>query len=121
MKINLRGKGIEITPAIHDYATKKVESAGKFSKTNQEMIFEVSLEKTSNHHKEGDIFAVEINTNIHGRPVVVRAQMADMYAAIDKVKDELVHVLESEHKKHLTLFRRGGAKIKNMIKGLSGN
>jgi len=47
--------------------------------------------------------------------------MEDMYAAIDKVKDELVHVLESEHKKHLTLFRRGGAKIKNMIKGLSGN
>ena len=45
------------------------------------------------------------------------AETEDLYASIDKVKDEIVRELTSKRKKALRLFRKGGAKIKNMLKG----
>jgi ribosome-associated translation inhibitor RaiA len=44
----------------------------------------------------------------------------DLYAAIDEVKDEIVREVTGGKKKRETLIRKGGAKIKSIIKKLTG-
>jgi len=45
--------------------------------------------------------------------------MEDLYAAIDVVKDEIVHNIVQSKGKRETLARRGAGMMKNMMKGLS--
>jgi len=124
MKITIHSKNLEITTAINDYVNLKISHAEKFLGHNQDVIdaaeFNVDIEKTSNHHKEGDIFMAEVVALVRGKSFTVKSQKEDLYQAIDEAKDEIVKVLEKNKEKHASFVRRGGAKLKNMIKGLGG-
>jgi ribosome-associated translation inhibitor RaiA len=48
------------------------------------------------------------------------AEEQDLYAAIDRSKDEVLENFRSMHDKKKTLLRRGKEKIKNIIRGISG-
>jgi putative sigma-54 modulation protein len=118
MKINLKARNLEITPAINDYVEKRLCHAEKFiGREADSAVLEVEIEKTSNHHKEGEIFAVEVKTHLSHRDVYAKSEREDLYQAIDAVENDLVRILEEGKAKRLSLVRRGHAKIKNMIKG----
>jgi len=120
MKINITGKNIEITSAINDYVLKKLEGVDKFlgyEKNNDDVILKVELERTTAHHKEGEIFKAEINLHVHGENISVNAEQEDLYQAIDVVKDEVKRVLEDRKGKRQSLLRRGGRKIKDFVRG----
>ena len=81
---------------------------------------EVELGKTSAHHKSGDVFKAEINITTAGsNQFYAVAEESDLYAAIDVVRDEIERTIVSRKEKRETLFRRGAAKFKNIIKRLS--
>jgi ribosome-associated translation inhibitor RaiA len=44
--------------------------------------------------------------------------MDDLFASIDIAKDDLVRSLQTNKDKKVSLARQGGAKIKNLIKGI---
>lgn len=46
------------------------------------------------------------------------SEMDELFASIDMAKDEMVRELESNKDKKISLVRRGGVKIKNLIKGI---
>ena len=110
-----------MTDAIRDYVAKRCESLEKFVANDPTVFVVVELERTTGHHKQGVIFRSEIH--ITGKQVgangevFVSAEREDLYAAIDAVRDEAVRELSSAKSKRSTLVRRGGAKVKNMIKG----
>ena len=119
MKMNLKATGIELTPAIADYATKKVEALEKFFRTAPDAVAHVEVGKSTQHHRHGDVFRAEIRVMGQGLDHYAAAEEADLYAAIDAVKDELVSSLKHEKGKREALYRRGARALKNAARGLN--
>lgn len=84
----------------------------------EETLVNVEVGRTTRHHKSGDIFRAEIRINFGGQEYYSVSETEDLYAAIDEVKDEIVQELTKKRKKYLHLFKRGGAQIKNLLKGI---
>ena len=121
MKINIKATGIEQTAAIEAYQNEKLAHEEKFITEAEREIAraEVSLAKTTQHHKHGDFFKADITLPLSGRSLHVSANTDDLYSAIDKMQDEIISEIKRWHGKRHTLLRRGGRKIKNMLRSIN--
>jgi putative sigma-54 modulation protein len=119
MNIKEKATNIEITEAIRDYLHKKLSHFDRFvDESDSNALCEVEIGKTTEHHKSGDIFRTEINLTYKGQVYRSVNQGEDLYSTIDLVKDDMTRQLQTGKDKRISLTRRGGAKIKNLIKGL---
>jgi putative sigma-54 modulation protein len=119
MRINEKGTNMEITARIRDYLLKKLEHIEKFiDATDESAMCDVELGKTTNHHKNGDVFRTELNLHIKGKNFRAVSEMDDLFASIDIAKDEMVRELQSNKDKKVSSIRRGGARMKSFVKGL---
>ena len=120
MNIKIRSKNFDITPAINDYVTKKIGTLEKFLTVKDNILCEVEIGRTTMHHKSGDIFRAEINLIEPGnQQIFAVAEEADLYMAIDIVRDEAEREIVSRKNKRVTVFRRGAAQVKNLLKSLN--
>jgi putative sigma-54 modulation protein len=120
MNIKIRSKDFDLTPAIDEYVTKKISSLEKFLVNGANALCEVEIGRTTSHHKSGDIFKAEVNiADPGGAQIFAMAEEADLYTAIDIVRDEAEREIVSKKNKRNTLFRRGGAVIKSLVKGIN--
>lgn len=121
MQINIKATGIELTQAISDYVYKRISSIEKYldKKSSPNMIAQVEVGKSTRHHKAGNIFRAEVHITGVNLDLYAVSEMEDLYAAIDIVKDEIVHNIVQSKGKRETLARRGAGMMKNMMKGLS--
>ena len=103
MNINLQGKNMEVTEAIHDYVIKKVTNLGKLleqiEQQGNEVLVRFTVGKNTNHHKSGEVFEADCSINIKGKNFYSRETMEDLYEAIDKVKDTLFNEIEKNKDK----------------------
>jgi len=121
MRINEKGTNLQITDRIREYFYKKLEHIEKLlDLTDESIMCDVEFGKTTNHHKKGEVFRTEINLHAMGKIFRAVAEAEDLFASMDKAQDEMVRELKSNKDKKVSLVRRGGAKIKNMVKGLFG-
>ena len=81
MNITVRGKNIEITSALVDYATKKLGKLSKFF--GQETGAQVVMSVVKENH------IVEVTVNINGLILRGEESTGDMYASIDMVVAKL--------------------------------
>ncbi len=117
MKIKIRSKNFDITPAIDDYVTKKISTLEKYLDTKNEVLCEVEIGRTTKHHNTGDIFKAEVNIVQPGnKQIYARAEEIDLYTAIDIVRDEAERAIVSRKDKHKTLWKRGASRVKNLLK-----
>lgn len=117
MKINIKGTQYQLTAEVRDYLDKKLAAIGKFIDESQgEAICDVELEH-QNAQKHGHVFRAEINLNAHGEFFRVEDTGESMHAAIDAVHDEIVRRLRKGKNKSIRNVRRGGAKLKEMMRG----
>lgn len=123
MKINLQGKGIELTESIKDYVLKRVTSLEKLlsgiEKRGGEVRVSFDIGKSTNHHKRGEIFHVDCLIKIDGKEFYAGFNAEDLYGAIDEVKQTLFNDIQKNKDRRQTLFKRGAMSIKKMLKGLS--
>lgn len=120
MTINLKGTNIKITAEISGYLDKRLEGVRKFlPKEGDSFMADVELGKTTNHHQTGDIFRAEITVHTGGRSFRAVSEQNNLYGAIDNMRDEITRELGSYKEKRISLIRRGGQKIKNILRGLS--
>lgn len=120
MNIKTRAVNFELTDAIDEYVNKKVSSLGKFISNSDSLLCEVEIGRTTKHHNSGDIFKAEINILVPGgNQVYAVAEESELYTAIDIVRDEAERVIVSQKNKKDTLYRRGSAQIKNLLKRVS--
>ncbi|MSR73027.1 hypothetical protein EXS61_00240 [Candidatus Parcubacteria bacterium] len=117
MKINTKAKNITISAETSDYLIKKLATLDKIV-NDDEMLCEVELGRESMHHANGDVFRAEINCSSKGKNYFTVATEQSLHGAIDIMKDELLREIKSYKSRQKTLLRRGGAKIKNILKGL---
>lgn len=117
MKINLKGTSLSITSEISDYLNKRIEGIEKFLPDDRDSyIIDVELGKTTNHHNAGDIFRAEININVGGKTLRAVSERSDLFSAIDDMKDEINHELASFKGKRVSIIRKSGQKLKEMIR-----
>ena len=119
MKLNLKATGIELTPAIRDYAEKKVLALEKYFRDKPDVVAHVEVGKSTQHHRSGYVFRAEVRIMGGGLDVYAASEQSDLYAAIDVVKDEITHKLTHEKGRRFALARRGGQAMKDMMKGLN--
>ena len=118
MNIRIKATAFELTPAISDYADKRLDKISKFLGSDPTAQCDVELGRTTNHHHKGDIFRAEIHITAAGRDLYASAEKADLYSAIDDAHDEILHSLKLNKEKRQSRMRRGGARVKEMVKGM---
>lgn len=105
MKMDIRGRNIEITDALKDYTTKRLSKLEKY--IDDASTAQVVLSVEGERHK------VEVTIPLNG--VILRGEVAgeDMYASIDLV----VEKLEKQIEKHKTKLYRShrGAGLKKAV------
>ncbi len=117
MSINIKATNIELTSALEEYVNKRMESVIKFLAENDYTI-QVEVGKTTNHHKNGDIYKAEFNIVSDGKNFFAESTNEDLYSAIDEVRDEMVRKLTHSKDRGQTLFKRGASSVKKMLKGI---
>jgi len=99
MRIIVRGKNIDVTPALRDYVEKKVGKLAKLLDDVTEAVVTLAVERERH--------IVEVTVPVGGGRLL-RGEMSsgDMYASIDMVMDKL----EKQAEKYKTKLAR---KMKN--------
>jgi putative sigma-54 modulation protein len=117
MNINIKATGITLTPAISDYVTKRVLTLEKYlDKENPNIVAQVEVGRSTEHHKQGDVFHAEIHIAGGGNEFYAVTDEADLYAAIDIVKDEIAREILKSKGKRFALARRGGRMVKDALR-----
>lgn len=108
---------MELTDAIQSYIEKRLKGLERIITSLKESpTVYVEVGKTSKRHKSGDIFKAEVRTMLKGASLYAVAEQADLYAAIDEVKDEIEAEAKKLKAKGQTLARKGGQKVKTLMK-----
>jgi len=96
MKLNIRGKNVEITPAIKDYVEEKMAKLNRFFENHEEMEAYILIKIRSKEQ----VIEVTIPTD----KFTLRAEEAhkDLYASVDLVLDKL----ERQIRKNKTRLNR---------------
>jgi len=119
LNINIKATQITLTDAIRDYVLQKIGSLEKVLPADDASTqAQVEVGRETRHHREGQGFKAEVKLHFRYHDLYAVERHEDLYAAIDAVRDEIVHQVNSSIEKRNTLLRRGGRRIKNILHGL---
>lgn len=83
MKIVVKGKNLDVTPALRAYAEKKISKFEKFINSSQEQLAEITL------RTEREIHIAELTIDLKGLVLRGESRTNDMYASIDEAVDRI--------------------------------
>lgn len=81
MNLQISGHHLEVTPAIHDYVTAKLERVTRHFDHVIDVNVILSVEKLRQK--------AEVTLHVPGKDIFVEADDSDLYAAIDSLADKL--------------------------------
>lgn len=112
--IQYKATNVHIEEAWQTLIEQKFQSLEKYLGKG-EVKCHVEFEKIVSHQK-GDIHRVEANLTVSGKLFRAEATEQSFELAIDKVRSELDSELAKAHQKHDTLVKKGGQKIKDLLR-----
>ncbi|MDR1708807.1 MAG: ribosome-associated translation inhibitor RaiA [Candidatus Accumulibacter sp.] len=98
MNLQISGHHLEITPAIRDYVSGKLERVVRHFDNVIDVSATLSVDKLEKK--------AEVTVHVSGKDIYVESVDADLYAAIDILVDKLDRNLQ-KHKQKLQDHRRG--------------
>lgn len=117
-KINIQGTNYEITDADRTLVNEKISHFDKFMPVSdmEEVLVEVELEKTTDHHNNGKIYRAEFNVKY--KKEFKRSELVEenMQIAIELASDQLEKQIRRTKGKKTDLMRRGAAKVKSWLR-----
>jgi len=117
MILNIKATKTKLTPSLRQYIEKKLESLTKFIKGDEDMAsVKVEIGRTTNHHKKGEVYRAEIKVTLGKNDFYAEESDEDIYAAIDRVKDEVARELRRFKMKTNDKKKAGGRVVKKIIK-----
>lgn len=117
MNIIIKATNFELIPSLQDYIEKRLSTLEKIIGAQSQISVEVG--KTTNHHKNGDIFKAEITVfATDGGKFYVVSEKSDQYESIDDATSELRQSIVSRKEKKQSLWKRGASAIKNLLRDL---
>ena len=108
MNLHLTGHNLEITPAIRDYVSGKLERITHHFDRVTDVNVILAVQKLK--HK------VEARVHIHGRDVFCESSHHDMYSAIDGLATKLDRTI-IKHKEKALSHRHDGVPLKHRRAG----
>lgn len=116
MKVNVKTKNYDLNPEIQAYLDERLEAVERLIHTDPDaVVCDVELEKYTDQ-RHGEVWRAETNLDIAGEFHRAEARALSMNAAIDEMKDEIIRQLRKGKRKRLDLIRRGGAKMKEIMR-----
>jgi putative sigma-54 modulation protein len=86
MNLKISGHHLEVTPALREYVTNKLDRVLR----HFDQVIETAVLLTVDNHREKDKRQkAEINLHLKGKDIFVETCDVDMYAAIDLLIDKL--------------------------------
>ncbi|MEK7094842.1 MAG: ribosome-associated translation inhibitor RaiA [Patescibacteria group bacterium] len=117
MKIEkLQGVNIELTESISEYIGEKVTRLAKIVKRLQPAGISIEVGKPSEHHQKGDVFYAEFNATVLGQTFRATASEEDLYAAIDKVQEEIKRQIIDWRKREHSVGKRAARSFKKWMR-----
>lgn len=92
MNLNVTGHHIEVTPALRNYVTGKVDKVIRHFDHVTSVRVILAVEKL--------VQKAEITLHVKGKDIFADASDADLYAAIDKLVDKLDRQVQKYKDKH---------------------
>lgn len=92
MQIIIKATQLELTDALNQYVEERIKSLEKYIgrfEEQGEAIARVELARTTQHHRNGDVYNVEVNLQLNGDVIRAARDGEEMYATIDEIKDIL--------------------------------
>jgi putative sigma-54 modulation protein len=114
---NIKGTGLGITPELRSYAEKKLAAAEKFLRGNTTAHADIECEYSA--MRDGDKYRAEYTLSVDGSVYRASVWGATMHEAIDHTQEQLIKELRRRKRKTMHMIKRGGAAIKNAIRGWS--
>ncbi|MBA2350827.1 MAG: ribosome hibernation-promoting factor, HPF/YfiA family [Burkholderiales bacterium] len=105
MNLSLSGRHLDITPAIREYVTSKLERISRHFDHVIDVNVVLSVEKLRQ--------SAEANVHVRGHDIFVACDDADMYAAIDGLVDKLDRRIMKHKKKDFG--HRNGEPLKHLV------
>ena len=120
MRVNIRQKNIEVTPALREYIEEKIiRVAEKFLQEQASTdlpILDVEVERTTAHHRKGDVFRMAAKLCAGKQCFYANARGADIRSACDLLEEELEREMYGKKNRMSALFRRGARVFKKNMR-----
>lgn len=91
MNLNITGHHLEVTPAIRDYITSKLDRTIRHFDHVTSVNVIISVEKLRQK--------AEITVHVRGKDIFVESEDGDLYAAVDSLIDKLDRQLQKYKQK----------------------
>lgn len=119
MRLTLKATGIEHTNALDSYVSMRLRELEKILDPKEKScIARVEISKETKHHKTGvDVYKAEVTMRAGKKDFrVVKTDEADLYAAIDAMKDEIMSDVKEHYKRTRALVKEGGRAVKDALR-----
>lgn len=107
MNLVIKGKNLDVTPALRDYIASKFGKMPRYSSH----ILEAEVELSTNKNPSV-VNSQTVEVTISANGAIIRSEEAapDMYAAIDLVKDKIERLLRKYEERRMQTHRSGRIK-----------
>jgi ribosomal subunit interface protein len=116
MNYNIKGTGVSVTDELRAYVEKKLAHTDKFLGGDPAARADVEFEHAP--LRDGGKYRAEFMVPASGSVYRAERWGETLHEAIDLATGELVKEMRRTKKKQLHLVRRGGARIKDFVRGL---
>lgn len=113
--INYKATGVELNQELQTLLESKFTLLEKYIGDETDIKCEAEFSKTA-QQENGQVFRVEVNLWLKGTLYRAEATEDQFEKAIDEVRDELDKELRRATKKEQGLLKRGGRKLKEMMR-----
>lgn len=113
--INYKATATELEESLQKLVDHKFASLDKFIGDETDVKCDVEFEKVT-ASQSGNVHRVEANLWLHGKLYRAEAVEVSFEAAVDEVRDELDKELRRSRKKRDTILKRGGRRLKEMMR-----
>jgi putative sigma-54 modulation protein len=98
MQLQVKGKNLEVTDSIRDYAERKLQKLDRRVHESTRVEIELAVEKNPSIAESQ---VAEATVHLKGRTLRARETARDMKAAIDELADKLVRQITDIHDKRV--------------------
>ena len=114
---NIKGTGLQVTDELRTYAEKKLGGTEKF--ISGDTTAHVDVEFEFSQMRDGPKYRAEFTLVAKGGLYRAEEWGSTLHEAIDLATDALVKELRRTKKKNLAFVRRGAARLKDLVRGLT--
>lgn len=120
MRVSIRQKNLEITPALNSYIeTKILKPIRRLLKSHQNSelsLLELEVGRSSLHHQKGKVYYVSAALSFDGKTIQAKSEAEDIRRACDLLEEELKKEMVNYQSKSRALNKRAARRVKKDLR-----